>query len=341
MQTSLIDPPQEKSAGAGVHGRGKSTSANTASETPPTSTLIEFPGRSVPEWRRQLSQRVREVQEQRSREAAEADAATRAAESVSCALPSGQLELVPDREQTPMNPIVSKALQRVDRARRAEHPSSGFSAAATAPALLPPEDEVPEARPGDPVEDKPKLTIVASAAVAKEEPPRKSKPVRVISGQIEDSALSYLETCLSVPALACDTRHDVAGLGRRAVAGVLDLLLVGVMVAPAAVAIEFTSGDWLNPGVIGVMAGIIATTTFVYLTLTIALTGRTLSMRWLSLKTIDLSTGLIPTGGQAIKRSFAYVFSLALLGLGLAYAFIDPDHRTVHDRFSHTIVVRD
>lgn len=322
-----------------MHGRGKSTSANTASETPPTSTLIEFPGRSVPEWRRQLSQRVREVQEQRAREAAEADAATRAAESVSCALPSGQLELVPDREQTPMNPIVSKALQRVDRARRAERPSTGFSAAATAPALLPPEEEVAEAQPGDAVEEKPKLTIVAP--VAKEEPPPKSKPVRVISGEVEDSALSYLETCLSLPALACDTRYNVAGLGRRAIAGVLDLLLVGVMVSPAAVAIEFTSGDWLNARVIGLMAGIIATTTFVYLTLTIALTGRTLSMRWFSLKTIDLSTGLIPTGGQAIKRSFAYVFSLALLGLGLAYAFIDPDHRTVHDRFSRTIVVRD
>jgi hypothetical protein len=47
-------------------------------ETPPieasrqVSTLIEFPGatRPVPEWRKQLSQRVREVQERKAREAA-------------------------------------------------------------------------------------------------------------------------------------------------------------------------------------------------------------------------------------------------------------------------------
>ena len=37
------------------------------------STLIEFPGvsrNSVPEWRKELSERVREVQEKRAREAA-------------------------------------------------------------------------------------------------------------------------------------------------------------------------------------------------------------------------------------------------------------------------------
>jgi uncharacterized RDD family membrane protein YckC len=34
------------------------------------------------------------------------------------------------------------------------------------------------------------------------------------------------------------------------------------------------------------------------------------------------------------------VLSLAVFGLGLLYALIDPDKRTVHDRLSNTIVVR-
>ena len=55
---------------------------------------------------------------------------------------------------------------------------------------------------------------------------------------------------------------------------------------------------------------------------------------------IDARTGLIPTGGQSIKRALGYIFSLALFGLGLALAFIDRDHRTLHDRFSQTIVIR-
>src|SRR5205809_2688930 len=106
-------------------------------ERPPKSTLIEFPrtSRPVPEWRKQLSQRVREVQERKAREAAEELAAAREAGLVSCALPSGQLELVPDLQQTVMNPIVSKALERIDRARRVDHfASAGAAAVAPAPA---------------------------------------------------------------------------------------------------------------------------------------------------------------------------------------------------------------
>src|SRR5882724_3627938 len=65
--------------------------------SPQTSTLIEFPiaTRPVPDWRKLLSQRVRQVQERKAREAAEA-AAARETGAVSCMLPSAQLELVPD-----------------------------------------------------------------------------------------------------------------------------------------------------------------------------------------------------------------------------------------------------
>src|SRR5205823_7011788 len=98
------------------------------------SRLIEFPGatRAMPEWRKQLSQRVREVQERKAREAAEELAAAQEAGLVSCALPSGQLELVPDLEQPPMNPIVSKVLERLERARRPDYLPVGSSDGALA-----------------------------------------------------------------------------------------------------------------------------------------------------------------------------------------------------------------
>jgi uncharacterized RDD family membrane protein YckC len=88
------------------------------------------------------------------------------------------------------------------------------------------------------------------------------------------------------------------------------------------------------------LSGATAATMFAYMTVCIALTGRTLAMRMLSLKTIDLRTGLIPTGGQSIKRAIGFVFSFALLGFGQMYALIDRDNRTVYDRISNTIVVR-
>jgi uncharacterized RDD family membrane protein YckC len=288
-----------------------------------------------------LSQRVREVQERRAREAAEEAAAAQEAGMVSCALPSAQLELVPDLEQPVMNPIVSKALERLERARHPDQIVSGFAGAATAPAFEPVADIISEPEVSDPktVETKPKLTVVAPSKPKTQ--PTDRKRVRVISDSVEDVALSYLETCLSVPALAADPNHESAGFGRRAVAGSLDLLLVALMAAPVAAAIEFSDGDWSDPRVIGLMSGITIVTMFAYLTISIALTGRTLAMRIFSLRTIDTQTGLIPTGGQSIKRALGYIFALAVLGLGILYALVDPDRRTIYDRFSKTIVIHD
>ena len=368
MRTSLIDSPNENAVIAARQSSRK-RAGESADQSQPNSTLIEFPGsRNVPEWRKRLSQRVREVQEQKAREAAEEQAAHRAAEAVSCALPSGQLELVPEPEQAPLNPIVSKALKRVDRARRAGNLSTGLpatAAAAPSPISTPVEQTPVEtssiSETAPPLESKPKLTIVSPpiaetvepetittdaaqpepvADVQRVEQPQKQKRVRVISESVENAALSYLENCLNVPALSSDTRCDVAGLARRTIVGILDLMVIALLVSPAAAAIQFSASGWNDTRVIGLMAAVVVVILFAYMTITIALTGRTLSMRLLSVKTIDARTGLIPTGGQSIKRAFAYVFSLALLGLGFAFAFIDRDHRTLHDRFSKTIVVR-
>jgi len=307
-----------------------------------TSTLIEFPGtaRPLPEWRKQLSQRVREVQERRAREAAEEAAAAQESGILSCVLPSAQLELVPDLDQPVMNPIVSKALERLERARRPDQVVNGFAGAAAAPAFEPIAEigAEPEVTAPPPVETKPKLTVVAPAKLKAK--PSERKPVRVISDSVDDVALSYLETCLAVPAIAADTRNQSAGFGRRIVAGTFDLLLVALMAAPAAAAIEFSDGNWSDPRVIGLMSGITVVTMFAYFTITIALTGKTLAMRIFSLRTIDTRTGLIPTGGQAMKRAFGYIFALGLVP-GLLYALIDPDGRTIYDRFSKTIVIRD
>lgn len=324
----------------------------TESEPKQSTTLIEFPGtsRSVPAWRKQLSQRVREVQERKAREAAEELAAAQAAGAVSCALPSGQLELVPDVDQPVMNPIVTKALERVERARRYEPivNRSGGAGLAVAPALkVEPSTEVSE--PEFVRAAKTKLTVVASRlplldptpeidSQHAQRKPTKRRPVRVISD--DDAALSYLETCLSVPALEADTRRDLPGFPRRIIAGVFDLVLIGLMVSPVVAAINYTGGDWFDARVLGVMSGITAITMFAYLTISVALTGKTLAMRMFSLRAIDLRTGLIPTGGQSIKRAVVQIVSLAFFGLGLIYAFIDPDGRTVHDRLSKTIVVR-
>jgi uncharacterized RDD family membrane protein YckC len=80
---------------------------------------------------------------------------------------------------------------------------------------------------------------------------------------------------------------------------------------------------------------------FIYLTVSTALTGKTLGMRILSLRVIDARTGLIPTGTQAASRAIVYILSLATAGVGFLMALARGEGKTVHDRFSRTAVVRD
>jgi uncharacterized RDD family membrane protein YckC len=119
--------------------------------TPPTaqsannSTLIEFPGlnRNRPAWRKELSERFREIQQRRAREAAlEAEAAPRAsAERAAPELPDAraetkatpkQLGLVPQPDEPEMNPIVVNALKRIERARSSGTPPMTHASGARA-----------------------------------------------------------------------------------------------------------------------------------------------------------------------------------------------------------------
>ena len=98
-------------------------------QVPNNSTLIEFPGVNRPAWRRELSERFREIQQKRAREAdleagkapavsqsqttldeARAAAKERAAESA-----SKQLGLVPPPDEPELNPLVAAALRRIER----------------------------------------------------------------------------------------------------------------------------------------------------------------------------------------------------------------------------------
>src|SRR5829696_7933051 len=89
------------------------------------STLIEFPGVSrstMPEWRKELSERVREVQERRARDAAR-DAAEAERHRLETAVDPPQLELLPPAEMPAINPLVAAALKRIERAHQTAPPT--------------------------------------------------------------------------------------------------------------------------------------------------------------------------------------------------------------------------
>ena len=310
----------------------------------------------MPEWRKELSERVREVQEKRAREAAR-EAAEAERQRIEAAVNPPQLELLPPAPMPAINPLVAAALKRIERAHQPAPSESRQprTTLATAVAYAPDredndmsdtvpstpelafEPEVPEVEPVVTVEKTHHLAVVTvSEPVAPPVEPPRAAPKRLIRDD-NDPALNYLD---SITKTLCvdELSHSSASAFRRVVCALLDLIFCALLSSPIAGAMYLTGSNLRDPQVIGVLAGSVIVVTFLYLTSLTALTGRTWAMRLLSLRVIDTKTGLIPTGRQSIGRSFFYLLSLATV-VGLFFALVSREGHTVHDRFTRTAVV--
>ncbi len=347
-----------------------------------SSTLIEFPGvsrASRPQWRKELSERVREIQERRARDASQEVEETlrRPVEPQVADAVAPQLGLVPQPDAPAMNPIVVAALKRLERARQPNPPmprarASMGGAAAAAVARVAEDQYQPETKqvvsqtpiaavmpveaPAQPAEDekntRAKATettrehslIVVPAQPAKKVSAVQSKPqpARAVATetQIEAGSVSSEEELLKTDSEE-EFYDDRAPVGRRLAGSVIDLLVVAFASSPFAAIIELTNGNWADWRVVASMGGIVVIVMFLYLTAATALAGRTWGMSLVSLRAVDAETGLPPTTKQAVGRALLYVLSLVTLGLGLIYALFDAEGRTAHDHLSGTIVVRD
>ena len=312
----------------------------------------------MPEWRKELSERVREVQEKRAREAAR-EAAEAERQRLEAAIDPPQLELLPPAPIPAMNPLVAAALKRIERAHQAAPSESRQprTTLATAVAYAPEredndmsdtvpstpqfafeEPEILVAEPEVPVEKPHHLSVVpVIEPVAPPIETPKIAPKRLIKDDPNDPALNYLDS-ISRNLCVDDLNRKSASAFRRLVGAVLDLIFCGILTAPIAGAIYLTGNHLQDPRAIGVVSGSLVVVTFLYLTLMTALTGRTWAMRLLSLRVIDTKTGLIPTGGQSIGRSFFYLMSLATV-FGILFGLVSREGYTIHDRFTRTAVV--
>ena len=329
------------------------------------STLIEFPGvsrHSMPEWRKELSERVREVQEKRAREAAR-EAAEAEKHRLEAAVNPPQLELLPPTPMPAMNPLVVAALKRIERAHQpapAENrqPRTTLATAvAYAPEreehdmseTVPPDTQLafepeipvvePPPQPPPPVIEKP--VHLAVVPVCEPEPVVETlvapRPLKRLIIDENNPSLNYLDAISKNLCVDELTRRSASAF-RRLVCAVLDLIFCALLTSPIAGAMYLTGTNLQDRRAIMVLAGSAIVVMFLYLTLMTALTGRTWAMRLLSLRVIDTKTGLIPTGGQSIGRSFFYLFSLATV-VGVLFALISREGHTMHDRFTRTAVV--
>jgi uncharacterized RDD family membrane protein YckC len=179
------------------------------------------------------------------------------------------------------------------------------------------------------------VPVVEKPFVEKEAPVR--PPKRLIKDDPNDPALNYLDS-IAKNLRVDELERRSASAFRRVFCALLDLIFCALLSAPIAGAMYLTGSNLQDMRVIAVLAGSAIVVTFIYLTLMTALTGRTWAMRLLSLRVIDTKTGLIPTGGQAIGRSFFYLVSLPTV-VGIFFALISREGYTAHDRFTRTAVI--
>lgn len=334
-----------------------------APAAPPVSTLLEFPGvsRNKPQWRKELSERVREIQERRAREAAEASV-----QPITQATPAPQLGLVPQPDSPVVNPIVVAALKRIERARQQTPATrSRGGGAATAVARVAEEQyhsaENQELELGAldlPVSEAEQLAEEKPVEVARERTLVVVPPAPQLKAPIEDNEvvtrpaskkvfvekiLGDLDLDEAIPNTipAAEPYDDRAPMVARVVGSLIDLLVVAFASSPFAAIIELTNGNWSDIRVLASMGGIIVTIMFLYLAASTALAGRTWGMSLLSIRVADTATALPPTTKQSVGRAILYMSSLALFGLGILYALFDAEGRTAHDCFSGTVVVKE
>jgi len=332
-------------------------------------SLIEFPGarNTMPQWRKELGERVREVQERRLRETALESGAIEVT-SKEDGVKGPQLELLPQAEVTPLNPLVVAALRRIERAHIPSHAGGNFTnfTGATAlayadqpdfgseepsmahdavPAFLPEQEERSQWSSAHP-EKVHTLAVVPNPpgspepmAIQPEASLPRPTPRRIIGGDLNDPALNYLDSIPRAPRVD-DCEKRTAPIPLRILGSLIDLLVVSLLSSLPIVLIAGTNPAWREPRVIALAAGTSIVVAFLYLTISTAFTGRTLGMRLCSLRVVDVRTRMIPTGSQSAGRAVVYILSVVSSGLPLMYTFIDREKRGAHDRFARTEVVR-
>ena len=137
--------------------------------------------------------------------------------------------------------------------------------------------------------------------------------------------------------------YDIAGLGSRFIAQLLDSLLVGIIALvidiPVAAAVSGSDTQQTLPLAALAVSGVTLVVYIGYFTICeVSTGGRTPGKSSGRLRVLDIS-GAAPTAGQLLLRNLARVVDVAL-GVGVVVMFWNRQSRRVGDLLAGTVVVR-
>lgn len=338
-------------------------------------TLVEFQTKnaSVPDWRLQLQNSVRQrkggaVQTNAVSEGSQARLVTSGANALKAEI----VDEVKPESSAHVNPKIANALKRIDESRKTflpEKPQRQKAAPAQAARNYPfnvvaktnptATTRTPDSKPV--MSEPPKPTLVPTFKIEKKKfdtnklPPIVEKqPVKAVSEplpaiDIPQTPVTPSKPEISIPATVpeiaapsladSDEIEDLAPISMRFNAALFDLIIGAfgsfVLLSP----VVLMGGDWLSVSGLAAFGGVWATTLFIYMTLAIGMYGKTLGMRMFGLELIDADENDYPTFHQAAVHSAVFLLSVPLLGAGLLPMVFNEEQRGAHDLAAGTIIV--
>lgn len=369
-------PPRQTAAAPKPLGARFDTSDLRTKKTSPT--LVEFQTKkaTVPEWRLQLQNSVRQKVGPDRRETSVQETPSVSPKSKKTNGANAlKVEYVEDERPRHQNPRVANALKRIEESRRTFSnqpvPEQSVHVGKAAPAsrsypfnvvARSPEPKKP-AKPT--VNPSPKPMLVSPMKIEKrgfdtnklpplETPSRVSsslevpaaKPEKIEADLREPIKLTVDENALEHETFDVETEEtdeieDLAPLSMRFNAGLFDMI-IGVFATLILLSpFLLSGGTWISlPGFLA-LAAAFSIVMFLYLTISIAFVGRSFGMRLFSLELVDVEENAYPTLHQAAVSSSVYLLSMALAGVGFLPIFFNEERRAAHDILSGTILVRE
>ena len=337
-------------------------------------TLVEFQTKkaTVPEWRLQLQNSVRQKVGSNKREGATADANQPRPRSTNGANALKVEFVEEDQPARHQNPKVASALKRIEDSRRvfsnqsvAEQPIHAEKPAARSfPFNVVARSNEPPPRPAGQkaaVNPSPKPILVSPLKIEKTgfdtnklpALPKPSAPSRSFIPAADEPAksknvsaqLAIEETALENEGLELEVEtdeiDDLAPISMRLNAGLFDMIIgvFGTLIILSPFILS--GGTWLSLSGFFAIAAAVAIVMFLYLTISIAFFGRTFGMRLFSLELVDVEENAYPTMHQAAVNSAVFLLSLAFAGIGFLPMFFNEERRAAHDILSGTILIRE
>ncbi len=348
-------------------------SVTTELAAKPTSpTLVEFHSKNatVPEWRLQLQNAVRQRQGQTTmHETASAKTAAPRATLVTSGANALKTEVVEiPQTHSPKNSDLARALERIENSRRKFLAAEEIPTAPPAPkngknypfhiAPKTVETNVRMAEANPPVVSFPKPKLAASPELKKEKldtnklPPLSEQiAANFAAPSVTSESISPTMTAASqtptmsgehvIEPAVVEEYDDCPTFGMRFNAGLFDLIIGSFASFCLLAPFMLMGGEWFSGAGLFAFVTTVAIVMFVYLTMAIGFYGRTFGMRLFSLELVDIEGEEYPTFHQAAVSSSVYLLSLAVGGLGFLTVFFNDDKRAAHDLVSKTIIVKE